>query len=193
MATPQVFREAIQLLKGMKPAPRDGAPPTAAAATVTLVEGSHVGVIAKRASFKITSGSIAVAEADGFGSFEFADLPTNPISLLAVKTALVLTKDGVGYIAATDLDVAIGTAAATAADLTTTPEESDVVDVNTFAASALAPAVAIHSASNATPAAMVLPTGAKSLFLNLSGATETGEDAVVTVNGTIEITWMDLG
>jgi len=193
MSTPQVFPKSVTFPKGIVPAEADGSPATAPAATIKVAQGSDLAVMPRRIRLTLTEASIAVLEADGFGSLEFAGLPTNPIALMAVKTDLVLTKDGVGFIAATDLNVAIGTTAATAADLTTTPSESDVVDVAAFTASALAPAVDLHSASNAAPAITVMASGAKSLFLNVAGATETGEDASVSVSGSIDITWMDLG
>lgn len=187
----QVFKEAVQLSKGQKPAERDGVSVSAAVATVRAAPDSDLVVNARRLRLLVTNGVLAVAEADGFGSFEFADLPANPIALLAVELNLVLTKDGVGYLAASDLDVAVGTAAASNATLATTM--LNVINKADFDASAIAPVVALHSASNSSPAPLVLPTGAKSLFLNVAGATETGEDASLSVSGTIDLTWMDLG
>lgn len=191
MATPQVFDKPIKLLAGQVPAPRDGAAPTAPAATVKLVEGSHLDVLVKRAKFQVTNGVLAVADANDYGSFKLVDLPTNPIALLSAKLDAVLTKDGVGYLAATDLDIAVGTAAASNTTLATTM--LNVINKADFDASAIAPAVALHSASNTSPAPLILPTGAKALYLNASGATESGQAATLTVNGTIELTWMDLG
>jgi len=187
----QVFKEAVQFSKGEKPGADEGSLPVAVTGSLDA-ESDRVRA-PRRIVLNITAGVLAVADADDFGSLEMLELPTNPIALLSCNADLVLTKDGVGYLAATDLSVAIGTEAATAADLTTTPEESNVVDPVSLTASALAPDFEAHSASNASPAPLILPAGAKSLFLNASGSTETSEDASLTVSGTVELIWVDLG
>lgn len=187
----QVFKEPVQHSKGVKPAARDGSLPSVPAATVVLAVDSDLQVPVRRARFTITNGVLSVADANDYGSFKMVDLPTNPIAILAAKIDMVLTKDGVGYIAATDLDIAVGTAAATNTTLATTM--LNVINKADYDASAIAPVVQQHSASNTSPAPLVLPSGAKALYLNAAGVTETSQSATLTINGTLDLTWMDLG
>ncbi|KFH18428.1 hypothetical protein ELZ19_06720 [Brucella abortus] len=156
------------------------------------VTATGVNRVVRHVRLELAAVEVAVLDADNFGSAKLADLPLTNIALLAVAADLSLTKDGTGYVAATDLSVALGTTAATATDLTTTPTESDLIDAAALTEDELTVALEAHSNGNASPAVLLLGPG-EELYLNLSGTTETSEDAAVTASGTVDLYFVDLG
>jgi hypothetical protein len=134
---------------------------------------------------------VAVADADDFGSAELCTLPDKNLLVIGCEVDLELVKDGVGFINTTDLDVALGTAAASNTTLATTM--LNILPKVDLDASDLSPALASHSLAT-TPVLTGVQDGATNkVYLNVSGTTETGEAATITATGTVEIYLIDLG
>jgi hypothetical protein len=134
---------------------------------------------------------VAVADADDFGSAALVTLPDKNLIILGCEVDLELVKDGTGYIDTTDLDVAVGTAAASNTALSAgMVDVLPKVDLN---ATDLSPALDAHSLATTPVLTGVLDGATNQIFLNISGPTETSEDATVTATGTVEIYYIDLG
>jgi hypothetical protein len=142
----------------------------------------------------VTALEVDVDEADDFGSAKLVDLPDTNMLLLGMELNLELTKGGVtnGLVAATDLLVGIGTAATASSDLSGGSEDNVLTGISLTASDA-SPALAFHSNDEATVTwPKKLADGASnSLYLNV-GASITASDTL-TVDGYIDLYWVDLG
>lgn len=147
----------------------------------------------RRARLTLTDFSVAVAEADDYGGTKVLDLPDSNLMLLAVEVNLVMTKAGTtnGLVAATDVDVAIGTAVASNAVLSSTM--IDVIEKADLNADTLTGTWQAHSADQATATfpLQIADGAASALYLNMAAAITADDTA--TFDGTIDITYIDLG
>lgn len=175
----------------------DALVPTAANVAHGITAGTGVAAAAveplalKKITLTLTDVLVAVADADDYGDAELLTLPDRNLIFIACEADLELTKDGVGFIAGTDLDVAIGTAAASNTTLDGLMDNLlPHVDLN---ASDLTPALQSHSLATTPALVGVLDGAANKIYLNISGPTETSEDATVTATGTIDLYFFDLG
>lgn len=161
----------------------------------TSMTVSNQAVVVRRARLTVSAATLTVLEADDYGSLKLCDLPDRNILLLGVEADLVLTKDGVtnGMVAATDLDVGIGTAAASATTLTSTM--INVIEKKDLDANALAVDFEAHSNDNATTVfPLPIADGASSaLYLNVVPVLGITADSSLSVSGTVDIWYMDLG
>jgi len=181
--------------KGQIPNLRDGSP--------LLTPGSGMGfdlshVAVQKATIKLTGQSLAIDEADDYGSLKLCDLPDRNIHLLAVEADLSLVKGGVanGLEAAVDVNVAIGSAAATAIDLTTTAAENDKIESTALTDNSLTVALAAHSQAQTGDGAMPqqLADGASSgLWLNASVTAGITASDALACSGTVDLYYIDLG
>jgi len=147
----------------------------------------------KKATLTLSSFSVSVAEADDYGSTKLLDLPDSNLLLLGVEVDCTITKAGTtnGLEAATDVDIAIGTAAASASTLATTM--IDIIEKADLNADTLTGEFEAHTNNQATATfPKVIADGASAaLYLNVAAAI-TADDSL-TVDGTITIAYIDLG
>jgi len=152
-------------------------------------------VLVRRARLTLTSAVLSVTAALDYGSLKVVDLQDRNLLLLAVEADLTLTKQNNtnGILDATDLDVGMGTAPASAVTLATTMidilEKMDVdADTNTVA-------VQRHSNDQATAVfpKKLADSSTQALYLNVGVPGLITADSSVTVNGTIDIFYIDLG
>lgn len=155
-------------------------------------------VAIRRAVLTLNDIDVTITDADtdgGYGALKLCDLPAGHVQIFGAVADLTLTGDGTNIGATAAVDAAIGTAA----------EEADATLGGTGAnviASTDAPLTAsvgaFQAASSATEmAAAVIVDGtttAGALYLNL-GVPDAGisDDGVITVNGTVTITYAALG
>ncbi len=174
-----------------EPASSIGVPAASNAVPATDVTAAYATVNPLKVTLTVDGVAAAVADADDYGSAELATLPDRNLIVLNCEVDLELVKDGVGYIDTTDLDVALGTAPASNTTLATTMLNIlPKVDLN---ATDLSPALVSSSLAAAPVLTGILDAADNKIYFNVSGPTETGEDASVTVSGTIDIYYVDLG
>lgn len=167
-----------------------------AAASASFTGASGVSVASQpqqvqKATFTVAAVVASVADANDYGSAALVTLPDSNIMVLGCEVDLTLTKDGTGYIATTDLDVALGTAAASNTTLSGTM--LNILPKQDVDADSLTPTVQIHGLA-ATPVLTGIVDGASNIiYFNVSGPTETSEDATVTVDGSVYLYYIDLG
>lgn len=143
---------------------------------------------------KITDLDITIAASADYGSAKIVDLPDTNITLLSIEADLELTKGLTtnGVVGATDVAVSIGTAAASQADLGNAGA-ANVLTKITLTATDDSPAFQAHSSEDAS---LTYPinlddSATLALYLNL-GAAITADDTV-TVDGYIDLFWVDVG
>lgn len=171
---------------------RDGSP--------LLVPSSSIGVDYQlltpyKATLNLTAETLAVLEANDYGSLELMTWQDRNIHLLAIEADLTMVKGGVtnGLEAAVDLDVAVGSAAASAQTLATTMiDRIEKVDVDT---DALSVSFQAHTAgqSTATFPLQILDGASNELHLNVGVPAGITADDALTVTGSIDLYFVDLG
>lgn len=178
----------------------DGSAWVAAAASVGSTEegagedgvtASYSALAVSKYTLTLDAIEVAVSDANDYGSAALFTFPDRNLIVLGCEVDLELVKDGTGFIDTTDLDVALGTAAAS--NTTLSSGMVNVLPKQDLNATDLSPALAAHSLV-ATPALLGITDAANNvLYLNISGPTETSEDATVTASGTVELYVVDLG
>jgi hypothetical protein len=157
---------------------------------VTQVESQQ---IVKHVRMTLTDFVLSVAAAQDYGGTKICDLPDTNIMLLGVEADLVITKGGTtnGLVAATDLDVAVGTAVASNATLATTMiNVLEKVDLND---NDLVVDFEAHSNDNSTSTFPLLIADSATAALYLNIAASITADDTASVDGTIDIFYIDLG
>lgn len=160
----------------------------------TGIAMDSIAVIPQKVTFTLAGTEISVAAADDFGSVKLCDLPDKNLHLLAVEVDLVVTKAGTtnGIVAATDLDMAIGTAAASNTTLATTMiDVIEKVDINDDALVVDFEAISVGQSTAAFPL-QIADGASNSLFINLSPGNITADDSV-SLTGTVDLYFVDLG
>lgn len=178
--------------KTAAPQLRDGSP--------LLTPSSSIGTdIALLTPYKVTlnlsSETLSMAAADDYGSLELCTWQDRNIHLLAMEADLVLLKAGTtnGLVAATDLDVAIGSAAASNNTLSATMiDRIEKVDVDT---NALSVDFEAHTAGQSTATfPMQIADGATNkLYLNVAADGGITADDTLAVSGSIDLYFVDMG
>lgn len=162
----------------------------AGASTVTIGNEFHA---VRKARLTLTNFSISVTAANDYGGSKLLDLPDRNLMLLGVEVDCVVTKQGNtnGIVAATDLDMAVGTA--TASNTTLSSAMINVIEKVDIDTDSLSVAFEAHSNDNATSTfpLRVADGASTALFMNISCAITA--DSSVTVTGTIDIYYVDLG
>lgn len=177
---------------GRSPNLRDGSPLPSCAATTSL----DVSLLTPmKVTLRLSGETLSVDEGDDFGSLELLTLPDRNLHLLGLEADLTLVKGGVtnGLEAAVDLDVGIGTAAASAQTLATTM--IDVLEKQDVDADSLTVTVQAHTLgqSTATMPKQIADSATSKLYLNVGvPAGITASDAL-TVSGSIDLYLIDLG
>jgi hypothetical protein len=147
----------------------------------------------QRARITLTNFAIAVTEALDYGGTKILDLPFRNIMLLGAEVDCVVTKQGNtnGIVAATDITMGIGTATASNATLSSTM--IDIIEGTSITGDTLVVDFEKHSNDHSTSTypRRIVDGASAALFMNIA-ATITA-DSSVTVNGTIDIFYVDLG
>jgi hypothetical protein len=150
-------------------------------------------VTVRRARLTLTAFSIAVLAANDYGGTKLLDLPDRNIMLLGMEVDTVVTKQGNtnGVVAATDITMAVGTA--TASNATLSGAMIDVIEGTSITPDTLAVDFEKHSNDQATATfPKKIADGANSaLYMNIAAAITA--DSSVTVDGIIDIFYVDLG
>lgn len=162
---------------------------SAAAGTGVVVDDRALA--ARKMKLILDAVEVAVADGDDFGSSALATLPDSNLLVLGVEAVLDFTKDGTGYVAATDLDIAIGTAAAS--NTTLSAGMVNLLAKQDVDADSLTPSLAAHSLAASPTLLGILDAADNQVFLNVSGPTETSQSATLTAEGSVTITYIDLG
>ncbi len=161
------------------------------AGTGVTIENKELQV--KRARLTLSGAVITVTQALDYGSLKIVDLPDTNLMLLGMELDLVVTKQGNtnGIVAASDLDMAVGTAPASNATLSGTM--LDVIEKADLDTDALAVDFNAHSNDQATALfpRKIGDNASSALYLNLAVAITA--DSSVTVDGTIDIYYVDVG
>ncbi len=160
---------------------------TPAEAVLTFDRVRHV----RHARITLTALVIAVANADDFGGEKILDLPDSNIMILGTEVDLVVTKGltASGIVGTTDIVMGVGTAVGSAQPLT-----GAMIDVLTAAFTADEDVVDYeqHTHDLSSPALVFADDSATgALFLNIAAVITADDD--VTVSGTIDIYYVDLG
>lgn len=126
------------------------------------------------------------------GSHKVYDFPEGPIQILGCSYNLTTARVGTAISATAALVGALGTATNDAANATLSSTEADLIASTTGTLTAGAGTLKKHGSVVTT--AFDGTGTAKDAYLNISvpDADSTGNDAI-TVNGTITITWVNLG
>lgn len=149
----------------------------------------------RRARLNLSSATLSVDADDDYGSLKLLDLPDRNIMIFGVEADLVLTKEGNmnGILAATDLDVGIGTAAASSTTLATTM--IDVLEKTDIDTNALA--VDYHASTQAQSTAAtplkIVDSATAALYLNAVAIGGITADSSLSCSGLIDIYYLDLG
>jgi hypothetical protein len=164
----------------------------AGASTVTISNEFHA---VRKARLTLTNFSIAVTAALDYGGSKLLDLPDRNLMLLGMEVDCVVTKQGNtnGIVAATDLDMGIGTA--TASSTTLSSSMVNVIEKVDLDTNALAVDFEAHSSDQSTAVyPLKIADGASiALFMNVAAVGGVTADSSVTVTGTIDIFYVDLG
>lgn len=148
-----------------------------------------------KATLNISGEVLSVDESDDFGSLELITWQDRNIHLMAIEVDLSLVKGNVatGIVAATDLDMALGSAAATAQTLATTM--IDRVEKSDHDASELTVTYQAHTQgqSTATYPLQISDSATSKLFLNCGCPGGIAVNDTLTVSGQIDLYYVDLG
>lgn len=144
------------------------------------IKAKQEALLPRKAVFQIDT-TIVVTEALDYASVKLCDFPTGQAYILGARANLVASGTGTGF-ALANVDVAIGSAAASNATLSATM-------VNVLAKIDAVTVTGVVQGSSATP--LALSGATPDLFLNVAVAITT--DGTVRLVGTVEITYLDLG
>ena len=162
------------------------------ASTITIADQA---MTVRRARLQITGLSISVTAALDYGSAKIVDLPNRNMLIMGVEVDCTVVKGGVtnGLVAATDLDMAIGTAQASNTTLSSTMV--NIVEKKDIDTDALTVTFQGHSNDNATSVApfKVADNASSALYMNVSAPGLITANDTLTVTGTVDIYYMDLG
>lgn len=150
-------------------------------------------LIPRKARLTLTNFAIAVLAANDYGGTKLLDLPDRNLLILGIEVDCVVTKQGNtnGIVAATDITMAIGTAVASNATLSGTM--IDIIEGTAITPDTLAVDFEKHTNDQATAVfpKKIADADAAALYMNIAAAITA--DSSVTVNGTIDIFYIDLG
>lgn len=147
------------------------------------VVNTPLGGIIRHVRLKLTSVVVPVTAALDYGSIKLADLPDGNIIFLGGIAHLTIVKTSIDTTSA-NIDVGVGTAAASNVTLATTM-------INLIPKIDSTSGLVANGAASSTEAAKVFATSNTDVFLNVSAATTV--DGSADVSGTIDLFYLDLG
>jgi hypothetical protein len=152
-------------------------------------------VTAQKVTLKLTAQVVTITAALDYGSVQLLTWPDRNLHILGMEVDLELTKGNTatGIVAATDLDVGIGSAAASAQTLATTM--IDYLEKQDLDASDLTPALQVNvlGQSTATFPKQLADSATNKMYLNIGLPTPVTVDDTVTAAGTIDFYVIDMG
>lgn len=197
---PVVYTQVYQKQPGGSIAPSeiavtDGIPGTQA--TVAGVATQEMVGGLRQTVFTLTNVAVAVTDNGvngGNGPLKLYDFPVGLVQITGASTDLTMTADG-GLTATSAVVASLGTAAAANTDATLTSTEADIIPSTACTLSSSAGTFKGKSTSTQFAASVFDGTSTpKALYLNFAtpdaGITA---NAVLTVNGTVRVTWTHLG
>jgi hypothetical protein len=142
----------------------------------------------------LNSFVVNVTAANDFGSAALFNFPDRNIVILGIELALTFEKGAAtgGIVATTDLNVSLGTAAATGNP--PSGAAADIVPVQSITTDALAPALEFHTNELTTPALSFIDDAPNSqAFLNIGVSPGITADDTVNALGALDIFFIDTG
>ncbi len=171
---------------------RDGSP------LITMPSGMGVDyqlLTPYKATLNLSGATLSVDAGDDYGSLLLMTWPDRNVHILGMEVDLVLVKGNVtnGLEAAVDLDMGIGSTAASAQTLATTMiDYLEKVDVDTDALSVDLEANVLGQ-STATFPKQLADAAANVLYLNCGVPAGITANDALTVTGSIDLYFLDLG
>lgn len=144
--------------------------------------------------FKLNALSVTVLAANDYGSAKISDLPDTNMLVLGAECDLVVTKGGVtsGLVAATDIICGIGTTAT--ADTTIGTTDQNIIAATTLSTNALALDLDVHNLAASAALVGILDGPSNALYFNVAATgSDPSADDSVSVTGTLDLYWIDLG
>ncbi len=152
-------------------------------------------VTPQKVTLKLTDQVVSITAALDYGSVELLTWPDRNLHILGMEVDLELVKGNLstGIVAATDLDVGVGSTAASAQTLATTM--IDYLEKQDLDATDVSPALQVNvlGQSTATFPKQLADSATNKLFLNIGLPTPVTVDDTVTATGTIDLYVIDLG
>lgn len=170
----------LEVLNPTDPTPNTG---------VTLTQKEHVPVY--KATLTLADFDIDMDSGDDFGGTKLVDLPTNNLVIVAVNVDLAATVSGLATNTVETVDFAVGTATTASTDFSNGGEDNLMEKVDGVGAAATG-TIKGASGSDGGLGNVVLAAGSKAIYLNASSPVTTGT-GTVTLDGTVEVFYMDLG
>jgi hypothetical protein len=159
----------------------------------TGVSVADVPMSVRKLTLTLDGVELAVTEALDYGSVELTNLPDKNLLILGCEASVSIVKGETenGIITTTDLDVSIGTAAASATTLATTmlnilPKQDLDADTATVT-------LAAHSLATTPVLTGVLDTATSKVYFNAVPIGGITADDTLTLTGTVTIFYIDLG
>ena len=149
----------------------------------------------QRVRVTLTDVVVSITAALDYGSAQLLDFQDRNIMILGCETNVEMTKGGLstGIVAATDLDVGLGSEPASAQTLATTM--INIIEKQDEDAADLTPAALydMHAQTTAAPATVLPDSATCGVYWNIGLPTPVTVDDTVTLTGTVDLTFIDLG
>jgi len=159
---------------------------------VTLSDTSHA---VRRAQLTLSGFVISVTAALDYGGTKLCDLPDRNIMIMGVEIDLEVVKGGLstGLITTVDLDMGVGTATASATTLATTM--IDIIEKQDLDTDSLTVQLEAHTQAQSTASTpiKIVDAATTALYLNCGLPVGITVDDTLTVSGTVDIYYLDLG
>ena len=156
---------------------------------------SDTALVPRKAIYTLTGFVISVTAALDYGGTKICDLPDTNLLLLGVEIDLEVVKGNAstGLEATVDLDMGVGTAVASATTLATTM--IDVIEKVDLDTDSLTVQLEAHSndQATATPPLRIADGASSALYLNCGLPVGITVDDTLTVSGTVEVYYVDVG
>lgn len=186
---PRDWNKVVDALDSNLPQPAAYAHGITPAAGVTAAAAAAM--FLKKVTITVVGKIATVADADDFGSVEILTLPDKNLVFVGAEVDLTLTKDGTGLLAATTLDAALGTAAAS--NTTLSGLMLNIHPKSDLDADDLAAVWKSHGLATTPVLTGVLDAATNKIYVNVAAVTEVGVAGTVTVDGVIDLYFLDLG
>lgn len=138
---------------------------------------------------------ITITAANDYGSLHLLEWQDSNIHILGLESNLTLTKGNTatGIVAATDLSVGMGSAAASSATLAGVMV--NYMEAQSLTDDELAPVLAVNvlGQTTATYPWQLADAAANRIYLNVSTIAGVTVDDTITVSGWVDVTFIDLG
>jgi len=159
----------------------------------SVAEASHFQKSLQRVQLQVTNLVVTVVTGTDYASAVLCTWPDDNIYLMACEVNLKFTKGNTagGIVAATGVDLGIGTAAASNVALTSTMV--NIIAATEADAGTLTDVFQVHNLA-ATPAPLgILEGSSNSVYLNMASDSVSSATDTLTFNGTVDLYYFTLG